>query len=371
MRHGLISALCLGTAMVLAFPAFADIKAFNAAVSAGDYKAATVEAARTWPQLDKSRADIHVIAHEFGYAAYMNGDYAAMKTYAEFAASHPATAADASLAATAGVLLRLAEHRLKPGDKTRDQLMAALNQRASLPGFDNISYFGIDTLVSHDIGALKWKDAQASTALALKMMTAGGSYYAVPKRRFELLSSVSDYLAIRTPTAYARLKELQDQVVADVDKAPSDDAARPLVPIYWDIATWRMALGNHLIARGKKLPYGEPEEPQQQSERYVRLFSSYPGCSAEPVFERKLEYPYDALDRGFVGAVTLELDIDKEGRAINPRVLSAVPRNAFVGEILKATKGLTFKPGEKWDAATCKLERTNHHMQFEFSLRRG
>ena len=68
--------------------AHADIAAFNNRDEAGDFKAASSEAAATWPTLDKNRDDIEVIAREFGFAAYMAGDYPAALNLAEFAATH-------------------------------------------------------------------------------------------------------------------------------------------------------------------------------------------------------------------------------------------------------------------------------------------
>ena len=54
---------------------------------AGDFKKAAVEAVSTWPTLDKSRKDIAMIAREFGFVSYVVKDYAAAKTFAEFAAA--------------------------------------------------------------------------------------------------------------------------------------------------------------------------------------------------------------------------------------------------------------------------------------------
>lgn len=69
--------------VLMALPAWGDIKSFNAAVTAGDFKKAAAEAATTWPTLDKSRDDIALIAREFGFAAYLATDYAAAQTYAD------------------------------------------------------------------------------------------------------------------------------------------------------------------------------------------------------------------------------------------------------------------------------------------------
>ena len=52
----------------IASPAVADIKAFNAAVKAGDYKTAAAEAKSTWAAFDKTSPDTASVAREFGFA---------------------------------------------------------------------------------------------------------------------------------------------------------------------------------------------------------------------------------------------------------------------------------------------------------------
>src|SRR5689334_1369714 len=83
-RSSRIWIAAIGLAVLAVLPASADIKTFNEKVGARDFKAAAAEAAATWPTLDKSRKDIAIIAREFGFAAYMAGDFSAARTFAEF-----------------------------------------------------------------------------------------------------------------------------------------------------------------------------------------------------------------------------------------------------------------------------------------------
>ena len=130
MRAMAFIGACIASAL-FALPAFADIRSFNAAVVARDFQKAAAEAASTWPTLDKSREDIALIAREFGFAAYVAGDFAAAKTYAEFAAAKPAEGAASEFHLLSNVLLRAAEHRLKPSEATRNALLSALEARAA------------------------------------------------------------------------------------------------------------------------------------------------------------------------------------------------------------------------------------------------
>src|SRR5689334_24181109 len=73
-----------------ACPAFADMKAFNAAVKVGDYKAAAAAARETWPTLDSNNPDIAVIAREFAWAAMRGGDAENARIYSGYLVEHGA-----------------------------------------------------------------------------------------------------------------------------------------------------------------------------------------------------------------------------------------------------------------------------------------
>ena len=51
-----------------AAPAFADIAAYNAAMKAGDYKAAAAQTTTIWSGFDKTSSDAAGVAREFGFA---------------------------------------------------------------------------------------------------------------------------------------------------------------------------------------------------------------------------------------------------------------------------------------------------------------
>ncbi|HEV7689458.1 MAG TPA: hypothetical protein VGO52_01475 [Hyphomonadaceae bacterium] len=380
MRNGLVSALCLsvlglGAAALLSLPAAADIKTFNAAVSRSDYKAAAAEAASTWPTLDKSRKDINVIAQEFGYAAFMSNDYAASRTYAEFASSHSDigadTGADPYLQAVSTVLLKLSEHRLQPSDKTRDDLLAAVMKRADQPGFDNVSYLGVDSILAYDMDKAAWAAAKKDADLGVQLASVGGAYYAIPKRRLELFSGIAEYFTDPNVNAFVKVRKLKKTIADDIDTAASDDAARLLLPIYWETTTWRQAMGSHLFALRKKVPE-DPDGPAYGStpvvgERFQRIFPSGGDCKIEPVWSKEPEYPPSSKYKNFVAAVLVATDIDEKGNPVNTRILGAAPE-VFGPHVLKIVTSARFKRawGEKAD---CKLARKNHRMDFEFQVR--
>jgi TonB family protein len=375
MRNGLVSTLCLVAAAFLSLPAFADIKAFNAAVSKGDYKAAAAEAESTWPTLDKSRKDITVIAQEFGYAAFMSNDYAASRTYAEFTSRHPDIGTDPYLQAVSTVLLKLSDHRLKPSGKTRDELWTAVTKRAEQEGFDNVSFFGVDSVLAWDMDRGNWMAARTTAELGVKLATVGGSYYAIPKRRLELYAGIAGYFAGNEEENFVKVRDLQHATYMDIDAAASDDAGKALLPIYWETRTWRQAMGLHMVAHRKKIPADPDETPpgaeQPAYERFERLFPSRDRdgtCKVEVVWKKQPEYPSSSKYQGFVGAVLVATDIDDGGNPLNVRILGAVPEKAFGPHVLELMKAAKFKPA-KDSMAGCKLARQNHRIDFDFSIR--
>jgi TonB family protein len=366
---------CAALGLVLAPCANADIKAFNAAVSKGDYKAAAAEAASTWPGLDKSRKDIAVIAQEFGYAAFMSNDYAASRTYAEFASSYPDIGTDPYLQAVSTVLLKLSEHRLKPSGKTRDELWAAVTKRAEQEGFDNVSFFGVDSVLAWDMDKGNWLAARATAELGVKLTTAGGSYYAIPKRRLELYAGIARYLYDPEPEHYVVVRDLKRAIFKDIEAAPNDEAGKLLVPIYWETRTWDQAMTVHLHAKRKKIPKDPDALPEGAPpvvyERFSRLFPTGradPACLMEVQWSKEPAYPTSTKYQGFVGAVVVATDIDADGNVVNPRILGAVPEKAFGPHVLEMVKAAKFKRAK--DApANCNMTRQNHRIDFDFQLR--
>jgi len=356
-------------AALVALPAFADIKSFNAAVASGDYRKAAAEAASTWPTLDKSRKDIALIAREFGFVSYVAKEYAAAKTFAEFAAGQDAEGAEAKTVAS--VLLRTVDYRLKPSDATRDALFGALEARAGLPNFDNISFAGTEAVVSHDLDNGRWKDAVASAELAAKLSGAGGRGYLMERRRYELYGAVASYRDKGTRANYQKFVDLSRAMTEEILAAPSDAAAEQMLPLFWDIKSWRSAVYAHLESRGRSVPDDDYRRDEPPPERMKKLADSHDKddvCRKVFDWRAKPDYPKSALYEGFVGAVILRVDIDQDGKASNPTVLAAVPEKHFSNAVLDHVGQMKWVPGKTWDKSKCSLAEKGHVVVFNFRL---
>jgi TonB family protein len=374
-------------AALSALPAFGDIKSFNAAVTAGDFKKAAAEAATTWPTLDKSRKDIALIAREFGFVAYVAKDYAAAKTYAEFAAAQKADGADAAeTQALSNVLLGAAKYRLKPSEAARDALFGALEARALLANFDNISFAASEAVVGHDLEKGRWRDAMASAGLAAKLASGGGPYYAYERRKYELYQSVADYRVREKADTYDRLSELIEAICAEASAVSSDKAAQRLIELFWETWAWRATLSAHLTSRGvgehtRKKGQRDIDERarwerlagnEQLRRRLGRPPMEYDPAACQKTFDirTKPDFPGSALYRGFVGSVVLRADIDDNGKLQNPEILAAVPEKYFGGAVLKAFDGMRYLPGKVWDPTACKMAQAGKVITFEFVIPR-
>lgn len=374
-------------AMLSALPAFGDIKSFNAAVTARDFKKATSEAATTWPTLDKSREDITLIAREFGFIAFVAGDYEAAKTYAEFAASKTADGpAAAEIMSQSTVLLRLAEYKLKPSGSTRDALYASLEARAATASYDNISFAATEALVAHDLDKGRWRDAAASTDLATKLASAGGTFYAHDRRRYELYHYVADYRTSARSEVYDSLTNLLAAVWSDAVAAPSDTSAKRFVDLFWEVWAWRTTLSAHLTSRGIRGHIRQKEQSEaaekerwarfETDERFVRLTggtqSEHDDEACEKTFDMRKapDYPSSALFRGFVGSVILRADLDDSGKLHNPKILAAVPEKFFGEAVLEQVEDMKYFPGKQWSPSTCRMAQVGRIITFQFLIDR-
>jgi TonB family protein len=363
----------IGLAVFLTLPAAADIKAFNEKVSARDFKAAAAEAAATWPTLDKTRKDIAIIAREFGFAAYMAGDYVAARTFAEFAVANEPEGPDAQAQrATAAALVMLAAYKQKPAQATRNELFSAMSARVTMPGFDIISFLGVDALVAYDLEKGNWQDAQASSTLAEQLTLAGGLAYKLNNRKFQLYNAVADYMVTKDKPVYDRLDALSETMRDDIDAAATEEEAAKFADFYWSVHAWKQAIGTHLVGRFKMKWPDKDDEEEGHSERVARLLDGRTDsktCKLRIDMKKKPSYPASALYGGMIGVVILQVDIDGQGMASNAEVLTAVPEKYFGDAVLKSVKDIRYVPGEPWNTS-CSLATKARVITFSFAIAR-
>jgi TonB family protein len=363
----------MGVALLATLPASADIKTFNEKVVAKDFKAAAAEASTTWPTLDKSRRDISIIAREFGFAAYMAGDYTAARTFAEFAVANEPAGPDAEeQRATATALIKLAAFKQQPTQATRNELFDALSVRAGMPGIDIISYLGIDATLAYDFQKGYWKDAQASSTVGEQLTTAAGPIYKLSNRKFQLYNAVATYMTAREKSVYEKLETLSRTMRDDIEAAATENDAAELADFYWDVNAWKQAIGLHLVARRKMKSPDETKDDDEEeaSERLTSLLGQRADaktCMSRIEMRKRLSYPPSALYDGLIGVVILRVDVDEQGKASNAEVVTAVPEKYFGEAVLKSVKDIRYIPGEPWNAS-CSLAAKARIISFNFTI---
>ena len=375
---GMLRGLMLAAVVsVLAATASADIKSFNAAMQVKDYKAAAAAAASTWPGLDKSRKDLAIIAREFGFAAYLAGDFAAAKMYGEAAVPASRASGEApELQLASEILWRLADHRLTPDGARRGKLYDLLQARSAHASIDLITYASADAIAVYDFENGLWRDAMASTALGDKL-TAGQPGYVEPNLRFQLLGAAARYMLERNTDAYVNLGAVRRNIYAAIAAAPSDADLRELEEISYEALAWSESMMSHLEAnkrlRNEKRieadwkAYTESPEYEAAASRTRKPLPE----GVCPVSAKRLtalpDYPPSALFRGLIGTIILKLDVDEAGRAFNPRLVAAVPARHFADAALKGASKITYAPLDD-SPAGCTMAQKDKILIIQFKM---
>ncbi len=370
--------LVIATALLASAPAAADIKSFNTAMQAGNFKLAASEAAATWPTLDKTRDDLPIIAREFGFAAYMSGDFAAARTFATEALKETGdTPAAAASRVQSTVLLRAAEHRSGATDQTRDALVGALRARAALPGLDGISFIAAQAAVNYDFGKARWAPAHESSGIAKTLAEAGGPAYRVPALRFEMVQAAALHATATGTSGFDRLDALRKLLMREIDMAPSDAAAQAFVPLYWEVAAWSNAARpfartqqngrNNTVGAASTTGALEGAADDARSRRLLYL-DAEGACKVRPSpGELPRARRFEGDDR-FTATATIVFDVDERGGLFNVRSLASVPDAALgvaLADLLSKDKDWKMTRGENW-TSSCSLARANYSFTWIF-----
>jgi len=372
-------AAALVVALMLAgSPAVADIKSFNAAMKDRDYARATAAAASAWQTLDKSREDLPIIAREFGFAAYMAGDFAAARTYATGALNESGDTPEAAASRVQStVLLRAAEHRAGPTDQTRNALVQALQARAAVPGLDGISFLASQAAANYDFGKARWAPALESSGVAKTLAEAGGPAYRVPALRFDMVQAAALHATSADALGYERLDALRKLLIREIDNAASDAAAQVFVPLYWEVAAWsnaargiarnRQNTQSNTVGAASTMGTADSAAGDARSKRLLYLDPDGP-CKVRPdpgelPRARKFEG-----DERFSASVVIVLDIDEKGKIFNVRSLASVPDAAMgqaLADFLSKDKRWKMTRDGDW-GPSCSLARSNYSFAWIF-----
>lgn len=362
-------AIAAATAALACGTAHADIRAFNEAMKTKDYTKAAAEAAATWATLDKSRADLPIIANEFGFASLMASDYESARMFATAAL---AGNGDNEFRIGAEVLLRFAEFKLTPSSATHDKLQTALEASATLPGIDLVSFLGVNALTTYDVENDRWRAAQVSAALGEKLTGRGNGKPSVENLTFGLIRASAAYTINRDMDAYRGLVALTDKVFVAIDSAATAEEATKFAPLFWQLRAWQEAAGAQLRSDRDFKRESEKAVDRNMSVHATRLGLTAPppgACKLDrPTFANAISYPIEARYMGVAGTVIVKVDVEESGMATNASILATVPQRYFGDAVLSGAKRLRFAKAP--DAAPgCTLGQKDKVFTYVFEMR--
>jgi hypothetical protein len=372
---------CTAFAVVLCGTAGADIKAFNAAVKAGDYKTAATEAETIWKTWNTADEQTALMAREFGFAALVAGRNDLARQFGQFLVDKGVSLPTPdSQPATSAVLFHVAEFKNRNGDPERRALREALLARNGAPGVDMTSVLSWEALYIGDWNAGDWAGAQSDARAAAGFMSREKSL-AYRQRNAEVTGAAASFLDGRVRVTkgrndyHAAMADVHDAIIGDLNSATSQAQRSSLWSIKWKAEAWAMAIesylqssyaqiGSNISTKLEARPLALPASAQFPEDAFA---ANIPLCNGK--FEgRRLMYPASREFQGTVGAVIAHLETGKDGKVIKAEVLAAVPAEVFADKVVETLGTWTFKPEKGVNTSTCRMNSRNHVYKVIFRI---
>jgi Gram-negative bacterial TonB protein C-terminal len=367
-----LAVVALATTL-MAGTAIADIKAFNAAVKAGDHKTASMEAKEIWKTWDRGKSDTALMAREFGFVSYVAGDYVAAKEFGQFLKDHGASLGKPDdQPATSRVLLAVADFRLAVNDATRSGLFEALKSREAVSGIDFTSVLAAEALYKDDWSKRSWGKAAGAAELAWRLLGRAGDQLAPRALDARATYAAAEFLAGPDKTDYDKIVDAHDAVVAHMNASLDPSKRLAVVPLKFRLQAWAISAGMYLKSADQvgtitKFSIKERELASPTEAIFPDGVRTGDQCQ-DPILDwPKINYPATAEYRGMVGTVIMKVDTDREGRVSKWETLAAVPAQHFAREVENAMDGLRYRRGPD-DAPNCGLAATSRTVLISFRM---
>lgn len=329
-------------------PAMADIKAFNAAVKAGNYKQAAVEAKSVWATWDRQDRDTAVMAREFGFVSYVAGDFAAARDFGQYLKDQGVSLpVPDDLPATSAVLLAASSFRLGASDATRATLLDALKKRQAAIGIDMQTVLASEALYTLDWSKGDPNKSWESAKLAWDLLARGGSPLAVRALRARSVYVAAGFLKGRQRQDYADIADAHDAVIDAIDVTTGAADRKELISLKYNLEAWSNSVQTYFGVQqqtGTLIPRGVRYRDLKTPATALFPEATPPEMSCKREFEQgQIRYPESALYRGMIGTVILKLNVDHEGRITKPEVLASVPDAGFADALIGSIHTARFK----------------------------
>lgn len=366
---GLAGFACIAASV--AGVALADIAKFNAAVKAGDYKTAAVEAKSAWASWDRADPDTALIAREFGFVSYMAGDYAAARDFGLFLKNEGARLAKPDdQPATSGVLLAAANFRLAVNEGTRRALHEALKSREGKPGIDYTTVLAVEALYKGDYAKGAWSDANDTAGLAWRLLERAGAQVTLRTLDARSAAATAGFLAGPDKQDYDAIVDAHDAVVKEINATTDARKRMSYAPLKYNLEAWATSVRAYFHAGeqiGSSIPIRVKDRDLADIEGSVFPDAALADhqCKKAEVVWPKIHYPASALAGNVVGTVIMKMDTDGNGRVVGWETLAAVPSRHF-GETLEAAMDNVYWKRTSQDPTNCSLEAKSRVVRFWF-----
>jgi hypothetical protein len=367
-----LAALALG----LGAPAWADIRAFNEAVEAGDYGGAVLAAAETWPAVDRSSPDAAGIAREFGWIAMLAEEPSAALVYARFLVEEgPRLAHPDPSPAVSRVLLDWASLDAAVSPLARSQLLASLNARGAITGRDLISVRAAQALHIEAWRAGDWAQAGTAAELGLRFLDEIGVSQSPARFQLRRGMAVSAFMRAKSPEAYNAVYDVAEEIHDLIIATPEGAIRDRLASEYFAATGWGDVMYSALGTRQRSTPDRRLTAGANRRSIAELLYPapgdmSLPRCRVTLARNfRQPGFPFNARFKDFGGVAVYALSVEPGGLFSEPRLLVSAPHDGMAAAVEDVIGSWRWRIDGGAQPPACRMPET-HILTFEFALGR-
>ena len=365
VAFSLAAGICLAGSLLSAAPASADIREFNAAVMQRDFRAASVVAAETWPQLDKSSPDIATVAREFGWVAMLADQPAAAQVYARFLREQGGFLPKPDPSPVVSLVLfewsNLAAAATADG---RARLLSARQQRASLAGKDLISIRAAQLLFARSWEADDWGMAGQAAGIAVKVMAQVGPEYDSVRYQMRRGRIAASFMQTQSVESYNAMYDLAGEIYAAIAARPDAISREQLAPDFFDTTAWGDVM--YAALRGERRGVADRSGSVTRGQPSTNdMFFPAPGDPALPRCHivvantsRQPDYPGGSTTKGFNVVAAYAVTLAPGGRYSGARLLGSAPYGQFATALDKVLPYWRWELDRATPAGSCRMPST-------------
>lgn len=386
-KHILNTLIIASTLLSFNNSTYAGISEYNAAMAAGDYAEAAKQTVDAWKSIDTAKATSPAVARDFAFINYLVADYKTAKIFSDALVDKRSDLAkndDQPL--VSHVLASLIDFSDKDSRGTRKALLESLEARLDDPSVDRVAVIAAQKLLSADWQDSRFADVQKSSEIASEFYSRQGESSIVEKFQSEFMGIIADFVRkketktfsniVRKNTdTYPNMVALQNNIVDAGVNSEDPALLAKLSPLRWNTSAWAVAMrlySETVLDESHKmtdpLKMGNNRKFISAADAYADDPRDLCELDSESFNGQLINFPSVAAYQGMFGAVYATVDIDENGNAKNPTILSAVPDAIFGQAVLDAAPKFKIRTAPGESGKNCRLERSNEIFSVGFAI---